>query len=187
MSIYAWIILAVVVLLILWGIVSYNRLITMRQQCNQAFADVDVQLRQIHDLVHNLVETVRGYAGHERGTLDVVVQARNAAAAAQGPLAKSQAESVLSGALRQLFALAEAYPDLKANSTFQQLQTDLTGIENKLAAARRSFNNMVQGYNSMVQQFPTVLFAHSFGFVPHEFFQLGDDRQVADQAPQIKF
>ena len=187
MSISAWIFLAVGFLLILWGIASYNRLVTMRQQCNQAFADVDVQLRQRHDLVPNLVETVRGYASHERGALDAVVQARNAAAAAQGPMAKAQAESVLSGALRQLFALAEAYPDLKANSNFQRLQTDLTGIENKLAAAHRSLNNMVQGYNSMIQQFPTVLFAHAFGFVPHEFFQLGDDRQVADQAPQIEF
>lgn len=145
MSIYAWIILAVGFLLILWGIASYNRLVTMRQQCNQAFADVDVQLRQRHDLVPNLVETVRGYASHERGALNAVVQARNAAAAAQGPMAKAQVESVLSGALRQLFALAEAYPDLKANSNFQRLQTDLTGIENKLAAARHSFNNMVQG------------------------------------------
>jgi LemA protein len=116
MSIYAWIILAVIVLLILWGVASYNRLITMRQQCNQAFADVDVHLQQRHDLVPNLVETVRGYANHERGTLDVVVQARNAAAAAQGPMAQAQAESALSGALRQLFVLAEAYPDLKANS-----------------------------------------------------------------------
>ena len=187
MSIYAWIILAVGVLLILWAITSYNRLIAMRQQCNQAFADVDVQLRQRHDLVPNLVESVRNYASHERGTLDVVVQARNAAAAAQGPMAKAQAESVLSSALRQLFALAETYPDLKANGNFQHLQTDLTGIENKLAAARRSFNNMVQGYNSMIQQFPIMLFAHAFSFVPHEFFQLGDDRQVADQAPNIKF
>lgn len=125
-----------------WGIVSYNRLVAMRQQCNQTFADIDVQLSRRHDLVPNLVETVKGYAGHERGTLDAVVQARNAAVAAQGPAAKAQAETMLGRALRQLFALAEAYPNLKANGNFQQLQTDLTGIENKLAAARHFFNGI---------------------------------------------
>ena len=133
------------------------------------------------------METVKGYASHERGTLDAVVQARNAAVRAQGPAAKAQAEAVLAGALRQLFALAEAYPNLKANSNFQQLQTDLTGLENKLATARRSFNDMVQRYNSMIQQFPTVLFATALGFVAHEFFNLGDERQVADQPPEVKF
>ena len=187
MSISAWIILAIAVVIVLFGIASYNRLVAMRQQCNQAFADIDVQLRQRHDLVPNLVETVKGYASHERGTLDAVVQARNAAVRAQGPAAKAQAEAVLAGALRQLFALAEAYPNLKANSNFQQLQTDLTGLENKLATARRSFNDMVQQYNSMIQQFPTVLFATALGFVAHEFFNLGDERQVADQPPEVKF
>ena len=188
MSTWIWIVLAIVVVVFLfWGLASYNRLVAMRQQCNQAFADIDVQLRQRHDLVPNLVETVRGYASHERGTLDAVVQARNAAIAAQGPAAKAQAESVLAAALRQLFALAEAYPNLKASSNFQQLQTDLTGIENRLAAARGSFNGMVQGYNSMIQQFPTILFARSFGFTPHEFFKIGDERQQVQQAPQVKF
>jgi len=187
MSISTWIGLGIVVGVVLWGIASYNRLVAMRQQCNKAFADIDVQLRQRHDLVPNLIETVKGYAGHERGTLDAVVQARNIAMAAQGSAAKAQAETALGGALRQLFALAEAYPDLKASSNFQQLQTDLTGIENRLAAARRFFNGMVQGYNSMIQQFPTVLFARAFGFTPHEFFSLGDERHTADQAPQVKF
>lgn len=187
MSISAWIILAFVIVVIVFAIASYNRLVAMRQQCNQAFADIDVQLRQRHDLVPNLVETVKGYASHERGTLDAVVQARNAAVGAQGPAAKAQAESVLGGALRQLFALAEAYPNLKANSNFQQLQTALTVIENKLAAARRSFNGMVQQYNSTIQQFPTMLFARALGFVPHEFFNLGDERQAADQTLQVKF
>ena len=188
MSTWIWIVVAIVVVAFLvWGLASYNRLVAMRQQCNQAFADIDVQLRQRHDLVPNLVETVRGYASHERGTLDAVVQARNAAIAAQGPATKAQSESVLGEALRQLFALAEAYPNLKASSNFQQLQTDLTGIENRLAAARRSFNGMVQGYNSVIQQFPTVLFAHSFGFAPDEFFNIGDERQQVQQAPQVKF
>ena len=187
MSTWISIAVAIVAVILFWGVVTYNRLVAMRQQCSQAFADIDVQLKQRHDLIPNLVETVKGYAGHERATLDAVVQARNAAVAAQGPAAKAQAETVLGGALRQLFALAEAYPNLKANSNFQQLQTDLIAIENKLATARRSFNSKVQGYNSMVQQFPTVLFAGPFGFAPHEFFNVGDDRKMLDQAPQVKF
>lgn len=187
MSIAAWIIIAVIVLAALLGITSYNRLVTMRQQCNQAFADIDVLLRQRHDLIPNLVETVKGYAGHERGTLDAVVQARNAAAVAQGPAAKAQAETALGGALRQLFALAEAYPTLKANSNFQQLQNELTGIENRLAGARSAFNGMVQGYNSMIQQLPPALFAQTLGFTPHEFFSLGDEPEAVGQPPQVKF
>jgi LemA protein len=187
MSISGWIILAIVIAVALFGIASYNRLVAMRQKCNQAFADVDVQLRQRHDLVPNLVEIVKGYASHERSTLDNVAQARNAAMAAQGPVARAQAESVLGGALHQLFALAEAYPNLKADGNFRQLQGDLARIENRLAAARRSFNGMVQGYNSMIQQFPAVLFAPVLGFAPHEFFNLSDERPAADQPPQVKF
>lgn len=187
MSVAGWIILAVIVVVALFGIANYNRLVAMRQQCNQAFADIDVQLRQRHDLVPNLVETVEGYAAHERGTLDTVVQARNAAVAAQEPAAKARAESALGASLRQLFALAEAYPNLKASSNFQQLQTDLTTIEDRLATSRRFFNSMVQGYNSMIQRFPTALFAARLGFVPHEFFNLGDERQSTTQAPQVKF
>ena len=148
------IVLAVIVVLVLWVISIYNGLVSMRQRVNQAFADVDVQLRQRHDLVPNLVETVKGYAAHERGTLDEVVKARNAAVAAQGPAQKAAAENMLSGALRQLFALSEAYPDLKANANFQQLQTELTDIENKIAAARRFFNNAVQEYNTGIAAIP---------------------------------
>ena len=187
MSISLWIIIGIIIIIALLVMASYNRLVAMPQLCNQAFADIDVQLRQRHDLIPNLVETVKGYAGHERGTLDAVVQARNAAAAAQEPAAKAQAESALGGALRQLFALAEAYPNLKANSNFQQLQTDLTGIENRLAAARHSFNAMVRGYNSMIQHFPMALFARTLGFAAHEFFNLSDERQQVEPAPQVKF
>ena len=187
MLISPWIILGLVVVTVLWGIVSYNRLVAMRQQCNQAFADVDVQLKRRYDLVPNLVETVKGYASHERGTLDAVVQARNAASAAQGMTARAAAENVLNGALRQLFALSEAYPNLKANNNFQQLQADLADIENKIANARRLFNNMVQGNNSMVQKFPTVLLARAFGFTAHDFFNLGDERKTVNQAPQVKW
>ena len=187
MPIAAWIVVIAVVAGVLLGIASYNRLVTMRQQCNQAFADIDVQLRQRHDLVPNLVETVKGYAAHERGTLDAVIEARNAAVAAQGPAAKARAETMLSGGLRQLFALAESYPNLKASSNFQELQSQLTAIENKIATARRSFNAMVQQNNSMIQRFPTAVFARAFGFTAHEFFNLGDDREAAATAPQVKF
>jgi LemA protein len=137
-------VLAVLVVLVLWAVTVYNGLISMRQRVNQAFADIDVQLKQRHDLVPNLVETVKGYAAHERGTLDEVVKARNAAVSAQGPAQQAAAENMLSGALRQLFALSESYPDLKASTNFQQLQAELSDLENKIAASRRFFNNAVQ-------------------------------------------
>ncbi len=187
MSASTLIVIAVIVVLIVWVISVYNGLVAMRQRVNGAFADVDVQLRQRHDLVPNLVETVKGYAAHERGTLDEVVKARNVAAAAQGPAQQAAAENMLTGALRQLFALAESYPDLKASTNFQQLQAELTDIENKIAAARRFFNNAVQEYNTGIQRFPAALFAAAFGFVPKEFFDLGDDRKTASQAPAVKF
>jgi len=181
------IILVVIVALVFWGISIYNGLVAMRQRVNQAFADVDVQLKQRHDLIPNLVETVKGYATHERETLDAVIKARNAAIAAQGPAAQGAAETVLSGALRQLFALAEAYPDLKANTNFQQLQTELADIENKIAAARRFFNNAVQEYNTGIESFPAVLVAGSLGFYRREFFDLGESRPQIEQTPQVKF
>jgi LemA protein len=183
----AWIIIGLIVVLVLWIIFIYNGLVAMRQRTNQAFADIDVQLKQRHDLIPNLVETVKGYASHERGTLEAVVQARNAAMTAQGPAQIAAAENQLSGALRQLFALSEAYPDLKANQNFQQLQTEISDIENKLAAARRFFNNAVQEYNTGIEQFPAALFAASFGFTRKEFFDLGDSRTQLDTAPQVKF
>jgi LemA protein len=187
MSLSTWIVLGILAALIIWVISIYNGLVAMRQRVNQSFADVDVQLKQRHDLIPNLVETVKGYAAHERGTLEAVVQARNAAMAAHGPAAQAQAENMLTGALRQLFALSEAYPDLKANANFQQLQAELTDIENKIAAARRFFNNSVQEYNTGIQQFPAALFAATFGFAPHVFFDLGETRAQVEQAPQVKF
>src|SRR6187431_423518 len=172
------IILVVIAAIVFWGISIYNGLVTMRQRVGQAFADIDVQLKQRHDLVPNLVETVKGYATHERGTLEAVVQARNAAIAAPGVEQKVAAENVLTRTLRQLFALSESYPDLKANQNFQQLQTELSDIENKLAAARRFFNNTVNEYNAGIQQFPAVLFANSFGFRERQFFDLGEERKT---------
>ena len=187
MSTTTWIILGVIVVIVLWGIMTYNSLVAMAQRVGQSFADIDVQLKQRHDLIPNLVETVKGYASHERGTLEAVVNARNAALAAQGPDAKVAAENVLTGALRQLFALAESYPDLKASANFQQLQNELADVENKLAAARRFYNNAVSEYNAGIQQFPAALFAASFGFTAKQFFDLGEDRKALDQAPQVKF
>ena len=187
MSTSTLIVLALIVVVILWVVTIYNSLVAMRQRVNAAFADVDVQLRQRHDLIPNLVETVKGYAAHERGTLDEVVKARNVAVAAQGPAQQAAAENMLSGALRQLFALSEAYPDLKANTNFQALQAELTDIENKIAAARRFFNNAVQEYNTGIQRFPAALFAASLGFAPKEFSDLGDERKTVGEAPQVKF
>ena len=185
-----WIIIVVIVVLALWMIMVYNGLVAMRQRVNQAFSDIDVQTKQRHDLVPNLVETVKGYASHERGTLEAVVQARNAAVTAQGGgvAAQAAAENALTGALRQLFALSESYPDLKASQNFQQLQAELSDLENKIAAARRFFNNAVQEYNTGIQQFPAALVAGSLGFTPREFFDVGvEQRKELEQAPQVKF
>ncbi len=183
-----WIILGVVVLIALYAVFLYNRMVALRQTVNQAWADISVQLKQRHDLVPNLVETVKGYAAHERGTLDAVVQARNAAVSAAGPEAQAKAENMLTGALRQLFALAEAYPNLKANQNFLQLQSDLSDLENKIAAARRFFNNAVQEFNTAIQQFPMALFANSFGFTQRTFFDLEEGERAAVEAPPaVKF
>jgi LemA protein len=187
MSTTGWIVVGVIVVLVLWIIMIYNGLVSMRQRVNQSFADIDVQLRLRHDLIPNLVETVKGYAAHERGTLEAVIQARNSAMAARGPAQQAAAENMLSGALRQLFALSESYPDLKANASFQQLQSELTDIENKIAAARRFFNNSVSEYNTGIQNFPAVLFAAALGFAQKDFFDLGEERKTVSEAPQVKF
>ena len=187
MSTTGWIILGVIVVIVIWAISVYNGLIAMRQRVGQAGSDIDVQLKQRHDLVPNLVETVKGYAAHERGTLDEVVKARNAAVSAQGPAQQAAAENMLTGALRQMFALAESYPDLKASTNFQQLQAELTDIENKIAASRRFFNNAVQEYNTGIQRFPAARFAGAFGFAQKDYFDLGDDRKTVAEAPQVKF
>jgi LemA protein len=187
MSTSTWIVLGVIVVLVLFVIMTYNGLVTLRQRVNQSFADIDVQLKQRHDLIPNLVETVKGYAAHERGTLEAVIQARNAAVTAQGPAQQAAAENALTGALRQIFALSEAYPNLKANENFQQLQAELTDLENKIAASRRFFNNAVQEYNTGIQRFPAALFAGMLGFTEKQFFDLGTERQTVGEAPQVKF
>jgi LemA protein len=181
------IVIIVLVVLVGLAVVTYNGLVTLRQNANQAFADIDVQLKQRHDLIPNLVETVKGYATHERGTLEAVIAARNSAMSATGVQATAAAEGMLGAALGKLVALAEAYPDLKANTNFQQLQSELSDIENKLAAARRFFNNAVGEYNTGIQQFPAVLFAGMMGFAQREFFDVGGDRATLNTAPQVKF
>ena len=180
-------IVAVVVVLVLLLAGTYNRLVGLRQRANQAFADIDVQLQQRHDLIPNLVETVKGYATHERGTLEAVTAARAAAASAGSVEDKVKAENILTGALRQLFAVAEAYPDLKANHNFLRLQDELGDVENKLAAARRFFNSAVAEFNAAIQQFPAVLIAGPAGFAERSFFDVGADRATVSAAPQVKF
>ena len=182
-----WIVLGVIVVLVLFAFAAYNRLVALSQRVGQAFADVDVQLKQRHDLIPNLVETVKGYAQHERGTLDDVIKARNSAMSAQGTAQVSAAENQLSGALGRLIALSEAYPDLKANANFQQLAGELSDLENKIAASRRFFNNAVQEYNTGIEQFPAALFASTFGFTHRTFFDLGESRPQLEQAPSVKF
>ena len=182
-----WIVLGVIIVLAFIAFAAYNRLVALSQRVNQAFADIDVQLKQRHDLIPNLVETVKGYAQHERGTLDDVIKARNSAMSAQGPAQISAAENQLSGALGRLIALSEAYPDLKANTNFQQLQTELSDLENKIAAARRFFNNAVQEYNTGIQQLPAALFAGALGFTKKDFFDLGETRTQVEQVPSVKF
>jgi LemA protein len=186
-----WIIIGVIVLVLIFVVVGgYNRLVALNQKADQSFADIDVQLKQRQDLIPNLVETVKGYAAHERGTLDAVTQARAAAAGATSVNDKVAAENALTGALGRLFAVSEAYPDLKANTNFQQLQMDLSDLENKLAAARRFFNNAVAEFNAVRQQFPTVLFAGLFGFGSDKpFFDVGaaDRATMSAAPPQVKF
>ncbi|MEO8812859.1 MAG: LemA family protein [Caulobacteraceae bacterium] len=181
------IVLVIVAAVVLIGLGAYNRLVGLRQNANGAFADIDVQLKQRQDLIPNLVETVKGYAAHERGTLDEVTAARTAATGATTVEGKVQAENVLTGALGRLMAVAEAYPQLKANENFLQLQAELTDIENKLAAARRYFNNAVAEFNAQAQRFPAVLFAAAMGFTQRDFFDLGQERATASVPPPVKF
>lgn len=182
------IILLIIVAIVIFVITIYNRIVALSQRTSQAFADVDVQLKQRHDLIPNLVETVKGYASHERETLDAVIMARSAAVAANGPAAQGAAEGVLGAALGKLFALAEAYPDLKANTNFLELQRELSDIENKIAAARRFFNNAVQEYNTAIQQIPGNLVAPLGSFTEKEFFEVPEgSREQMEAAPSVKF
>ena len=175
----------VVFLLVFVGLVvaivlTYNKLVGLRQRSAEAWSDIDVQLKRRTDLVPNLVETVRGYAAHERSTLDQVVRARGAAVTAQTPEARAQAENQLTGALRQLFALAESYPDLKANESFRDLQGSLSQLEETIQSSRRYYNAVVRDFNTTIDSFPSNQIAQFFRFAKRQYFELDrpEDRQV---------
>lgn len=177
-----------VALVVLYGIFLFNRLVTLRQAWNRATADIDVQLKLRHDLIPNLVETVKGYASHESGVFTEVAQARSAAMRATTVAEKSTAEAALSGALGNLFAVAENYPQLRASENFRALQDQLSDVENKIASARRFMNNAAAEYNSAIQQFPALLIATPFGFMPAEMFTLDpEERLQAKDAPKVSF
>lgn len=179
--------LGVIAVILLMIVAIYNRLVGLRQNCRQGMADIDAQLTQRHDLIPNLVETVKGYATHEKSTLDAVISARNTAMGATGTAAVS-AEGELSGALRNLFALAESYPDLKASANFQTLQHQLGDVEDKLAASRRAFNAAAADYNGAREAFPAVLFANMFGFKEEPFLKISDgDRETVSAPSEVKF
>ncbi len=163
----------------------YNSLVRLKVQCDNAWADIDVQLKRRYDLIPNLVETVKGYAGHEKGTLEAVITARNRAMTATSPADKAQAENMLTGALKSLFALAEAYPQLRAIESFTSLQNSLSQIEDTVQNARRYYNAVVRDLNTKIQQFPTNILAGMMGFKPREFFEVTApaDREV----PKVSF
>ena len=181
------VVIVIVVLLAVVVIGAYNRLVTLRQRVSEAYSDIDVQLKRRHDLIPNLVETVKGYAAHERGVFDEVTQARaNAiAAGSAAPAQRAQAENMLSGALRSLFAVAEAYPQLQAVQEFKDLSENLTATEDKIAFARRFYNGSVRDYNTSLQTFPTVIFGSMFGFKPSEYFEVAEPTER--ETPQVKF
>jgi LemA protein len=185
--IVVWIVLGVVVLLGLLVVFSYNRFVSQKQLIKDAWANIDTELRRRYDLIPNLVETVRGYATHEREVFENVTRARAAAASATGtPASQAAAEGPLVAALRQLFAVVEAYPDLKANQNFLALQSELSNTEDRLQTARRFYNANVRQYNQRVQQFPSTLIAKSFHFVPEEYFEVDESLREAG-APQVNF
>jgi LemA protein len=170
-----WIILAIVVLIALYVIVTYNGLIGLKNRIENAWAQIDVQLKRRYDLIPNLVETVKGYAAHESGTLEAVVQARNMAMhTTGGPAEQAQAENMITGALKSVFALSEAYPDLKANQSFLNLQEELTGTEGRIAYARQFYNDTVVRFNTKIQKFPANVIAGRLGFSEREYFEVDE-------------
>ncbi len=185
MTMIATIVLAVVVIIVLWFIISFNGLVRTRNQVQEAYSDIDVQLKRRYDLIPNLVESVKGYMAHEAGVFEKVTQARSQAMQATGA-AKAGAEDALSGALKSLFAVAENYPQLKANENFLSLQSELTDTEDKIQAARRFYNGMVRDLNTKIQAFPSDIVAGIFGFKKMDFF--GGDLTGAEREPvAVKF
>jgi LemA protein len=179
----SYILIAVVVIVVLWVVGAYNKLVKWRNRANESWADIDVQLKRRHDLIPNLVKVVQGYAAHEKETFENVVRARNSAMSAGGPEELAAAENMLTGALKSIFALSEAYPDLKANENFLELQRELSDTENKVQAARRFYNTNVNSFNTTLQTFPTNMIAGMFSFTVKEFFEIDDDAERA--VPEI--
>ena len=179
-------ILVIIVVAVLFFVFTFNNVIRFRNRVDSAWSQISVQLQRRHDLIPNLIETVKGYAAHEATTLEAVTAARTGAVQAQqaGPAQQAQAENVLSGALRQLFALSESYPDLKANQNFLQLQEELTSTEDRIAYARQFYNDSVQKYNTRIQTFPTVVIAGMFNFTKREFFEA---EQGSTEVPKVQF
>ncbi|NLA04617.1 MAG: LemA family protein [Firmicutes bacterium] len=181
-----WIIGGIALLIAVLLIAIYNRLVTLRQRIKNAWAQIEVQLKRRYDLIPNLVSTVKGYATHEKETFERVTEARNAALGAKNVEEQAGAENVLTGALRQLFAVAENYPELKANTNFMQLQEELTNTEGKIAFSRQFYNDTVLKYTTAIQRFPTVMVAGMFGFHEESYFNL-DDEAEARQAVKVEF
>jgi len=179
------VLVVVVVGLVLYLMTTYNGLVRLKVQCDNAWSDIDVQLKRRYDLIPNIVETVKGYAAHEKGTLEGVVAARNQAMTAQGPAAKGEAEGMLTSALRQVFALAEAYPQLRAVESFTQLQNTLNEIEDTVQNARRYYNAVVRDFNTMIEQFPSSIVAGMGNFKEREFFQISAPAER--EAPKVSF
>ena len=180
-----WVALGVIVVIILFFIAVYNGLVGKRIRCREAWSQIDVQLKRRYDLIPNLVETVKGYAAHEQETLERVIQARNAAIAAGGVQEQAEAENMLTGALRQIFALSESYPELKANENFARLQEELTSTENKIAFSRQHYNDSAAVYNTAREKFPNNVVANMFNFQQQEFFELAEP--AAREAPKVQF
>jgi LemA protein len=180
-----YVVLGVLAVLALWSVLVYNGLVKSRNKVDEAWSGIDVQLKRRHDLVPNLVESVKGYAAHERETLHKVTVARLAAVEAEEPAAVERAEARLTGALGGINALAEAYPQLQASDSFQRLQAELAAIENEIQAARRIYNSNVEHYNTRTQQFPTVLIAGSMSFAPRQFFEV--ETPAERSVPQVAF
>lgn len=184
-TVAALVVAAVALLVLFWAIGAYNGLVRLRNEVRNAWSQISVQLKRRHELIPNLVETVKGYAAHEKGTLDAVVQARTRAVGASGVADQARAEGELSQALGRLMLLVENYPNLKANQNFLALQEELTSTENKISFARQFYNDSVMTYNTRIQSFPPNVIAGAFGFTAAEFFELEDPSER--QAPQVKF
>jgi LemA protein len=182
---FGFIVLGILVLLVIFVISMYNSLVRLKVTCDNAWADIDVQLKRRYDLIPNLVETVKGYAAHEKGTFEAVINARNRAMTATGPADKAEAENMLSGALKSLFALSEAYPQLRAIESFTSLQKSLSDIEDNVQNARRYYNAVVRDLNTKILQFPTNIIAGMLGFKSREFFEVS--AAAEREAPKVSF